>query len=47
MVLCVTPSELAQCRGGETVLHHADDSSTSFRTTVPGEALVFRKDIEH
>jgi len=47
-LFCVTPDEAAgQCRGGETVVYGNGMKMRSRATTIPGEGLVFRKDLKH
>jgi hypothetical protein len=48
LLVCVTPDSDVQPFGGETLLHvNSSFSHSSLATTTPGQALLFRKDIEH
>ena len=48
MLVCVTPDEAAaSARGGATIIHQLGKSHKLVGTTIPGHAVVFRKDLEH
>ena len=48
MLVCVTAAEAAvRTRGGATIIHQLGKSHKLAGTTIPGHAVVFRKDLEH
>ena len=50
LILCVTPNDVAELsEGGKTVIHHGPGKLRIAydATTMPGYALLFRKDLEH
>ena len=48
MLVCVTAAEAAvRTRGGATIIHQLGKSHKIAGITIPGHAVVFRKDLEH